>query len=1153
MESNGEPPELVSGATRTGDLTTRGQMELGASKMADEALAGLDEGALRKLLEVTADLAERRRIRSAIRELQRQELEREEEALASKRFRAERQDNKENWQHSQKREAEQRAALARLAGRLESMSDVEELTVLLRSAGEYEERKLIRAAIRRVRAQEIEAATLAGRLCSGRPNSDASDSSKGRAAHRLEQCEVLEQEEQKQQVEVPEPTPSPEGTSQDVTTVTLLLQATPGGTPRSPASPNSSPTTASPEPPLEPAEAPGPADKALGTSEPPPSLPRAASPETQELPAPACPEGQAVNKLPPASPEPRYAVPTAPGCGRPLRPLLLLLLLLLLLTALLSLLEPTPLASGLSPFQRTGSVRDRVRKLTSDSPAALQDGPPQAELGPSTPARLPGPSLISTTPASSSSSSSRAPGATSSRFSKEKPEAARSLAQLQGCPQGEGPRGRGLAARPLENGAGGPVARSEEPSAPLPIDTAEPGGSMKTTFTIEIKDGRGQASTGRVLLPAGNQRAELTLRAPPTLLSTSTRGKSTITHISSPGPLARVSSGTHVTSFSHASPGNRRGYSIKPRIGWLELSRRREPHQATWLPRTPTSTMPGVPGPGSELAVALEEQLGRALEELRAVAEAGRAAVTQAAEAAASAVEPVARAAEELRVETAALSRRLDALGRQVEVLSLHLGVPLVPDLEPELEPSELLLAAADPEALFQAAEDAGTPVAHPPAFSTRRHSSAGPARGSSLMEPEPAEPSAAVEVASDAQRTQVDKAPERRSPLSAEELMAIEDESILDKMLDQATDFEERKLIRTALRELRQRKRDQRDKERERRLQEARARTGESRGNTTTETTTRHSQRAADGSAVSTVTKTERLVQSNDGTRTARTTTVESSFVRRSENGGSSTTVQTKTFSSSSSSSSKKMGSIFDREDEASPRPGSLAALEKRQAEKKKELMKAQSLPKTSASQARKAMIQKLEKEGAAGSPGGPRTSVQRSTSFGVPNANSIKQMLLDWCRAKTRGYEHVDIQNFSSSWSDGMAFCALVHNFFPEAFDYGQLNPQNRRQNFEVAFSSAETHADCPQLLDTEDMVRLREPDWKCVYTYIQEFYRCLVQKGLVKTKKMLVDCVPLVEVEDMMIMGKKPDPKCVFTYVQSLYNHLRRHELRLRGKNV
>lgn len=901
--------------------------------MADETLAGLDEGALRKLLEVTADLAERRRIRSAIRELQRQELEREEEALASKRFRAERQDNKENWLHFQQREAEQRAALARLAGRLESMNDVEELTALLRGAAEYEERKLIRAAIRRVRAQEIEAATLAGRLYSGRPNSGSREDSKGQAARRLELCEVPKPEEQKQQVEVPEPTPAPSSTSRDVTTVTLLLRAPPGDTPSPPASADGSPTTTSPEPPLEPAEeAPCPAPEALGSPEPPPSPPRASSPEPQEPPATPSTDRQVVDKLPPSPTDP--PAPQGPTKGRSDTKRADLAdphpcqrsLTVLSPRQPAQNREPTPIASGPSPFQRAGSVRDRVRKFTSDSPTAagLQEGPPRVALGPSTPARLPGPSHTSITPAASSSSGPSSRGT------------ARPLAQLQSCPREEGPRGRGLAVRSLENRAGGPVARSEEPSAPLPVavGTAEPGTSMKTTFTIEIKDGRGQASTGRVLLPTGNQRAELTLglRAPPTLLSTSSGGKSTITHISSPGNLARLGSVTHVTSFSPASLGSRGGCSIK--------------------------------------------------------------------------------------------------------------------------------------------------------------------------MEPEPAEPpSATVKVANGAEQTRVDKAPGSRSPLSAEELMAIEDESVLDKMLDQTTDFEERKLIRAALRELRQRKRDQRDKERERRLQEARARPGEGRGNTTTKTSTRHSQQTADGSAVSTVTKTERLVQSNDGTRTARTTTVESSFVRRSENGGGSTMTQTKTFSSSSS---KKMGSIFDREDEASPRSGSLAALEKRQAEKKKELMKAQSLPKTSASQARKAMIEKLEKEGAAGSPGGPRMAVQRSTSFGVPNANSIKQMLLDWCRAKTRGYEHVDIQNFSSSWSDGMAFCALVHNFFPEAFDYGQLSPQNRRQNFEVAFSSAETHADCPQLLDTEDMVRLREPDWKCVYTYIQEFYRCLVQKGLVKTKK-------------------------------------------------
>lgn len=52
----------------------------------------------------------------------------------------------------------------------------------------------------------------------------------------------------------------------------------------------------------------------------------------------------------------------------------------------------------------------------------------------------------------------------------------------------------------------------------------------------------------------------------------------------------------------------------------------------------------------------------------------------------------------------------------------------------------------------------------------------------------------------------------------------------------------------------------------------------------------------------------------------------------------------------------------------------------------------------------------------------------------------------------------QHVDLQNFSSSWSDGMAFCALVHSFFPDAFDYNALSPTQRQKNFELAFSMAE-----------------------------------------------------------------------------------------------
>ncbi|MEJ1273209.1 smoothelin-like 2 [Cricetulus griseus] len=169
------------------------------------------------------------------------------------------------------------------------------------------------------------------------------------------------------------------------------------------------------------------------------------------------------------------------------------------------------------------------------------------------------------------------------------------------------------------------------------------------------------------------------------------------------------------------------------------------------------------------------------------------------------------------------------------------------------------------------------------------------------------------------------------------------------------------------------------------------------------------------------------------------------------------------------------------------------------RQGERRRELVRSQTLPRTSGAQARKALFEKWEQDTASKGKGETRAKLKRSQSFGVASASSIKQILLEWCRSKTVGYQHVDLQNFSSSWSDGMAFCALVHSFFPDAFDYNALSPTQRQKNFELAFTMAENLANCERL----------------------------------------------IEVEDMMVMGRKPDPMCVFTYVQSLYNHLRRFE--------
>ena len=54
--------------------------------------------------------------------------------------------------------------------------------------------------------------------------------------------------------------------------------------------------------------------------------------------------------------------------------------------------------------------------------------------------------------------------------------------------------------------------------------------------------------------------------------------------------------------------------------------------------------------------------------------------------------------------------------------------------------------------------------------------------------------------------------------------------------------------------------------------------------------------------------------------------------------------------------------------------------------------------------------------------------------------------------------GLQNIEIKNFSTSWSDGLAFCALIHHFYPDSFDYTKLEGKNPRANFQLAFDTAE-----------------------------------------------------------------------------------------------
>uniref|UniRef100_A0A8C0WD87 Cytospin-A n=1 Tax=Castor canadensis TaxID=51338 RepID=A0A8C0WD87_CASCN len=70
-----------------------------------------------------------------------------------------------------------------------------------------------------------------------------------------------------------------------------------------------------------------------------------------------------------------------------------------------------------------------------------------------------------------------------------------------------------------------------------------------------------------------------------------------------------------------------------------------------------------------------------------------------------------------------------------------------------------------------------------------------------------------------------------------------------------------------------------------------------------------------------------------------------------------------------------------------------------------------------------------------------------------------SKRNALLKWCQKKTEGYQNIDITNFSSSWNDGLAFCALLHTYLPAHIPYQELNSQDKKRNFTLAFQAAES----------------------------------------------------------------------------------------------
>ncbi|XP_023834292.1 cytospin-A isoform X1 [Salvelinus sp. IW2-2015] len=102
-----------------------------------------------------------------------------------------------------------------------------------------------------------------------------------------------------------------------------------------------------------------------------------------------------------------------------------------------------------------------------------------------------------------------------------------------------------------------------------------------------------------------------------------------------------------------------------------------------------------------------------------------------------------------------------------------------------------------------------------------------------------------------------------------------------------------------------------------------------------------------------------------------------------------------------------------------------------------------------------------------------------------------SKRNALLKWCQKKTEGYQNIDITNFSSSWNDGLAFCAVLHTYLPAHIPYQELTSQEKRRNFTLAFQAAES-VGIKSTLDLNEMASTERPDWQSVMTYVTAIYK-------------------------------------------------------------
>ncbi|KAL2087369.1 hypothetical protein ACEWY4_016197 [Coilia grayii] len=115
-------------------------------------------------------------------------------------------------------------------------------------------------------------------------------------------------------------------------------------------------------------------------------------------------------------------------------------------------------------------------------------------------------------------------------------------------------------------------------------------------------------------------------------------------------------------------------------------------------------------------------------------------------------------------------------------------------------------------------------------------------------------------------------------------------------------------------------------------------------------------------------------------------------------------------------------------------------------------------------------------------------RTQMTRQESVARSSA------LLTWCQEQTRGYRGVNVCDFTSSWRNGLALCALIHHNRPDLIDFESLDPRNAVSNGQLGLDVAEQEFGISPIMTGTEMSLLNEADSLSMVVYLSQIQQLL-----------------------------------------------------------